>query len=245
MPKARDLHAAMRALPVAGLDDILGGATPVILAPHQDDEAIGCGALIAAGVQASLHPRIVFITDGAGSHPNSVAYASPRLASLRQQEAIEAASRLGVPRESLLFLNLPDTAAPHAGQGLTDAVNRIAAWLANIQKPVLLASWVHDPHCDHEATHNIARALSEKLGCRHLSYPVWGWTLPADQDVDCAPVQGWRFPTPRYRAQRDHALDAHRSQVTGLITDDPAGFRLTGEIRTKMMSDFETFLMNP
>ena len=45
---AREVQIAMDALPNADLDTILGTERPLILAPHADDESLGCGGLIAA-----------------------------------------------------------------------------------------------------------------------------------------------------------------------------------------------------
>ncbi len=68
---AGDCHRAWRELPEGSLNDIIGGGTCLILAPHPDDESLGCGGLIAACVAAGRSPLVVILTDGAGSHPNS------------------------------------------------------------------------------------------------------------------------------------------------------------------------------
>src|SRR5690606_16204888 len=44
-----------------------------VIAPHPDDESLGCGGLIAALAADGRAVQVVFVTDGAGSHPNSAA----------------------------------------------------------------------------------------------------------------------------------------------------------------------------
>lgn len=245
MPSAGKAHAAMRAFPAISLHGLLGGATPVVLAPHQDDETIGCGALIAASAACGLRPRIVFMTDGAGSHPGSLAFAAPRLAELREREAICAAAILGVDLNNVYFLRLPDTAAPHDGLAFDTTVAVLAGIVGRTSPAVIFAPWAADPHCDHLATHRMAVAVCALTGQRHLSYPVWGWTLDADHPIEQHPNSGWRLPVAPYAEQRQAALAAHRSQLTDLIDDDPTGFRLNPATLARFWSDHETYLANP
>jgi LmbE family N-acetylglucosaminyl deacetylase len=43
----------------------------MVLAPHADDESLGCGGLIAELVAKARPPMIVILRDGTGSHPLS------------------------------------------------------------------------------------------------------------------------------------------------------------------------------
>jgi LmbE family N-acetylglucosaminyl deacetylase len=201
--------------------------------------------MIAASAARGLRPRIIFTTDGAGSHANSRAFAAPRLAETRRDEAICAAAILGADLQDVHFLALPDTKAPHEGAAFDDAVARLVAIIADLGPVVIIAPWSADPHCDHLATHRMAMALAAACGARHLSYPVWGWTLAPDHHIEEMPVDGWRFPVSDYKTQREAALAAHRSQVSDLISDDPSGFRLDPATLAKMWSSHETFLTNP
>eukprot|EP01037_Dinobryon_pediforme_P001478 gene1476-1499_t len=208
---------------------------------HADDEVIGCGALIAAAAAEGMRPRVIFITDGSRSHPNSQAFAAPRLAETRRQEAICAAAILGVDLNDVQFLDLPDTQAPHDGAAFVDVVARLQMIIAPIGSVVILAPWSADPHCDHLATHNMATVLAVAVGARHLSYPVWGWTLGREQPIEALPAAGWRLPVGAFNEQRKSALAAHRSQVSDLIDDDPTGFRLDARSLAKMCIDREHF----
>jgi LmbE family N-acetylglucosaminyl deacetylase len=236
---------AMGLLPLAGVEPILDGGTPVVLAPHPDDEVIGCGGLLMAAVREGIRPLVVFVTDGSGSHPNSRAFPRPALIDLRQREAREAAAILGIEDGRLCFLGIRDTAAPTRGAEFEAAVAAIGLLIAPERRPVIFAPWRHDPHGDHQAVHEMATALAGRGGARHLSYPVWGWTLPADRELDAAPIDGWRLALGEDRQRKLSALRAHRSQWSDLIDDDPEGFRLDDATLDAMLSDNEVFLVNP
>jgi LmbE family N-acetylglucosaminyl deacetylase len=241
---AGDAFGAMHALPHGDLDDILDGGTPIILAPHPDDEVIGCGGLLAAAVRAGVAPVIIFITDGSGSHPNSLKYPRDALIALRQSEARTAAHILGIDQARIHFMGIRDTAAPHDGQALAEAADAIAETIAAYARPVMFAPWMHDPHGDHQAVHKMAVYASRKTGIRHVSYLVWGWVLPEGQALDGVRVSGWRFHLNGTADQKARALDAYQSQLSNLIDDDPAGFRLDSDTLAAMLRDDEVFLVN-
>jgi LmbE family N-acetylglucosaminyl deacetylase len=234
---------AIRALPRAGLSEILNGATPVVLAPHPDDEVIGCGGLLHAAARAGSRPIIVHVTDGSGSHPRSRAYPREVLIALRQHEACSAAEILGVPPGHVHFMELRDTAAPHDGPEFDRAARSLLPIIAACPKPLIFAPWAFDPHCDHQAVSKMARRTARLLGVRRLSYLVWGWTLPHDQELGPVAVAGWRFPVDC--DQKACALEAYQSQISNLIDDDPTAFRLDSETLSLMLSDDETFLLTP
>ncbi|HEY5624375.1 MAG TPA: PIG-L family deacetylase, partial [Gammaproteobacteria bacterium] len=65
-----------------------------MIAPHPDDEVLGCGGTMARHLAAGDHVHVVVVTDGrrsrvAGLKPEAVA-------EVRRQEATNAASLLGV-----------------------------------------------------------------------------------------------------------------------------------------------------
>ena len=239
---AADAHRAMRELPVASLDTLLDGRTPLILAPHPDDESLGCGGLIAECCRIGRAPLVAVLTDGTGSHPDSRDYPAPRLQALREQETLEAVSMLGLPPGRVAFLGQRDTAAPTAGPQFEAVVDTVTALCRRHALGAVVATWRHDPHCDHEAAHLIAAAAALRLGVPHLAYPVWGWTLPADHMLPDEKIAGYRLDITRHLATKREAVRAHRSQYGGLITDDPGGFQLPVRLLDVFGRPFETFL---
>ena len=241
--RAGALHEGFQALPVGTLDQIVPG-TALVLAPHPDDESLGCGGLIADACQAGRPPLVVVVTDGAGSHPNSLAWPAPRLRDRRESETRDAVACLGLPPDRLAFLRLPDTRAPTEGPEFEGAVDRLAALAAAHGCDTILAPWQHDPHCDHEAAWRMAKALAAQGGQRLLFYPVWGWLIPPDTMLDAPAPQGWRLPIGSHLQAKALAIRSHRSQYGNLITDDPDGFRLPPALLSVFEAPFEVFLLS-
>ena len=71
--------AAARQLPVAPLEALVGDKGLVVVAPHPDDESLGCGGLIAEARRLGRAVRLVVVTDGCGSHTHSALYPPERL----------------------------------------------------------------------------------------------------------------------------------------------------------------------
>ncbi len=242
MMLARDALRRMESLPLAPLATILGGRAPLILAPHPDDESLGCGGLIAEACAQRLIPHILVVTDGTGSHPGSRTYPAPRLRALREIEARAAVAALGLASDRVGFLGLRDTAVPRGGEVFAAAIAAVVDALQERECGVLLGPWQHDPHGDHEATHAIAASAASRAGVLHLAYPVWGWTLPPDAALDGPEPAGYRLDIARHLPAKRCAIAAHASQHGRVITDDPGGFRLPAHLLTLFDRGFETFL---
>ncbi len=242
MISAGDAKRAMLSLPFAPLQMITHGQPVLILAPHADDESLGCGGLIAASVAAGHPPYVLIATDGSGSHPNSPTFPPARLIATREREARNAVHALGVAPDRLGFLRLPDTAAPTSGAMFQAAVQAIEATCVRVGAGTILAPWEHDPHCDHEAAHLMATAVADRLGLRQWAYPVWGWTLPDGHPIPRPASSGVRLDITAFLGQKQRAVACHASQYGNLITDDPSGFQLPEELLAVFQRPFETFL---
>jgi LmbE family N-acetylglucosaminyl deacetylase len=174
-----------------------------------------------------LRGKVVIVSDGVGSHPNSKAFPRDRLKSLREEEARRAGADLGLKSEDMLFLGLPDRFVPYEGEEAERAIGAIVDRVRDIGATSLFVSWRHDPHCDHEASYQLARQVQRRVReLRLFEYVVWGPTLPPSTEVDT--IGGFRIRLNREALEKKRrAIAAHRSQTSNLIDDDPAGFRFT------------------
>lgn len=91
------------------------GGRIVIIAPHEDDEVLGCGGLISKAVASGAHVHIVLVTNGDYSgwmgipallHQRPDDYI--RLGYRRQQESLAALGQLGIRPAAVTFLGYPN-----------------------------------------------------------------------------------------------------------------------------------------
>ena len=144
---------------------IAADARLLVLAPHSDDESIGCGGLIATYPQQC---EVVCLTDGARGDPNISVH---QLIEIRESELADSMALAGV--RNFRYLGVPD-------QSLRDAYKRFSGLsVANVDM-VFLPNFL-DQHPDHKAvTWLLQRLLREKGYKPSLQiafYEIWG-TLP-------------------------------------------------------------------
>ena len=208
---------------------LLGAEAPVlVLAPHADDESLGCGLLLAHRWRRGLPTHVACLTDGAASHPASRDWPGVRLAALRRAELDDAVCRLGgTPARDVTWLGYPDAALHRLHGPGDDLVRRLAVLADGLGAGTIVAASPNDPHCDHEAGGRAAlrlRAIRPRL--RLCFYPIWSrWR---DHGADPgregdAPVA---IDLPEHRATKRRAIAAHRSQRGLVVADDPNGFRM-------------------
>lgn len=227
----------------------------LVLAPHPDDESLGCGATIARKRAAHADVWIVCASDGRGSHPRS-ALPPGRMAELRADELVQAAARLGVVRERVRFLG-------HHSGTLHQHVDTLADQIRDLVRESgvreVLVTWIRDPHPDHRALSIAARmAVADRPDVRLLEYPIWGWVEgPWTREPHPSPLRrALRFAlepvetlTPRplgvscgpYRGAKWAAIREHRTQVVN-VTGEPDYGTLGPGVLGPLTSRRELFL---
>lgn len=94
----------------------------MVIAPHCDDELLGCGGIIQRALQKGIPVKVVVVTNGDGFRWAAIRnFRRPfishrrfrKFGELRQQESIAALERLGLARESIYFLGYPDRGLQH------------------------------------------------------------------------------------------------------------------------------------
>jgi len=113
---------------------LLRGERLLVLAPHSDDEVIGCGGLVALHLRERRPVRVVVATDGAQAGQ----------AAVREEESRRALASLG--DAELVFLRFPDRGLEQSG-----AAERIREELMAFRPDLILVPSPIEIHPDHLA----------------------------------------------------------------------------------------------
>jgi LmbE family N-acetylglucosaminyl deacetylase len=228
-------------LPIYSVAQIVSESV-LVVAPHPDDETLGCGGAIALLRQLGVSVWVLVISDGTQSHPRSVKYPALKLRSLRESETRSAMDILGVESSQVRFLQLPDGDVPDCRDD--PAVEPCCDVLKTLMPAIVFVPWRDDPHPDHRATWNLLDAALERgnLAPRVIEYPIWDWDSEQRRPYNGEPMMAWRLDITAVLAQKENAIAAYRSQTTALIDDDPQGFRLTPQMLANFTHPWELYL---
>ena len=188
----------------------------VVIAPHQDDEALGCAGLILARRTAGLPVSIIYLTDGAASHPGHPCLSPADLAQLRRAEARQAMQRLGVPDSCLDFIDAPDGTLAHLSQDAFEYLaRRLAARISLNQPTEMFLPCRDDGSSEHTAAYRITRRALHLAGLvpRLLEYPVWAWWSPQRlARVGMTSQRVWRLSFAHAASRKRDALACYVTQ---------------------------------
>ena len=177
--------------------------TVMVIAPHPDDDLLGCGGTIQRYLDDGSKVIAVFMTSGGGKAKEKN-MTTDELCSIREEEATRALAILGVA--DLIFLNEPD-------RKLSVTDNRIACvvdLLEDRRPDIIFIPHEKDDHKDHKATYKIVERAVRKLVNnnskvpRVLCYEVW---TPLQQITYTQSIG-------KYIDKKLEALKEHVSQIT-------------------------------
>ena len=180
----------------------------LVIAPHPDDETLGCGAFIARARASGQKVRIVIVLDEK----------TEATAGLRRQEALSANTALGGTADDVVFFKQPDGAAcDHIDvieQGLREQVE-------HIRPTLVLSPYGVDWHPDHRAVAEAVDRLYRKrvIVCPVYEYPIWFWLRYAfDHLLRIERIrQLRRINAHAYVPAKKTAMKAHHSQYPRLF----------------------------
>lgn len=159
-------RAMMTFFSKTAVDDPLSGQRILVLAPHVDDEVIGCGGALVHHKMRGAAVSVAYITDSARSfHPSLSREAVSRL---RAEEARQVQEYLGF--NEIYFMNCPDgnvEGHPHAQGKLIDILKSTAY-------DVIYLPFFVDHHRDHLYTNTLLLRIIGELELKPtiVAYPV-------------------------------------------------------------------------
>ncbi len=228
----------------------LNQKSALIISPHQDDETLGCGGVIALKRALGIPVQVIFITDGAASHLWHPQFKNGEIGPVRKQEALAALAILGVAADRIHFLDSPDGQLKWlAATEAQDLVAQLAQLLRTYAPEEIYVTYRHDVSNDHEVTFNL---VQQAIAAADITVDLWEyaiWRLWKPQlllDRAHRPLTGARrLPIHAAQSQKQQALQAYRSQYLPIAdttsTVLPPGFlwrfKLPYEVFFKADSD--------
>ncbi|HEY7641288.1 MAG TPA: PIG-L family deacetylase [Steroidobacteraceae bacterium] len=199
-----------------------GAERVVVLAPHMDDETIGCGGTLALHAQRGAKVTVVFMTDGRNGSSKLATLsreqreqAQRSLVATRKQEARQALAELGIA--DMLCLDAEDGAlATNAG-----AAQQLRSILEDRQPHLVYLPFYLEEHADHRAVSRILleAAAGTQLQFQCFGYEVWTPLFPnclvrIDRTMPLKQSALTKYASQLAEADYLHAcvgLNAHRS----------------------------------
>lgn len=133
-----------RSLSPPGTTEEIHARSALVLAPHFDDEVLGCGGLVAQLTAAGAVVRVLFLSDGSGAVPAETDRADH--SARRRREAGQAAEVLGLA--GIDHLNLPDGSLD---QRVDEMVRGIKRAILSLRPELLLVTSPLEGSPDHRA----------------------------------------------------------------------------------------------
>jgi LmbE family N-acetylglucosaminyl deacetylase len=234
-----------------------GGA--LVLSPHPDDEAIGCGLLMAEKAQRGIPIAVAVATDGGGGWYSSRPRPAPDdIIEIRHGEWHRALDALGVPRAGRFELGFCDGGlADHEDQ----VADRIGDVLRSVRPAQVFVTRPEDPHPDHRALARATRrALAQTYDAGSAPRPVgprpevftyrvypgeglWPGGRPADVTAGASLVQLARsiLGLPGRRPLGFRAPGSTSAKVAAVEAHDSQRKLLDGELRYVWGKDIELY----
>ncbi|MFK2853695.1 PIG-L family deacetylase [Dyella humi] len=190
----------------------------LVVAPHPDDETLGCGLLLQQVLAAGGEVRIILMTDG-DNNPWPQRYLERRLVidevarkrwgTRRRDEVMHALEQLSVPAAALHPLGWHDMeVTDRLRDDLDGSIAAIRSVLEAFRPNLVCGPALRDSHPDHGAAHVLCRLALAGMepAPALLAYPVHG----------TSDVLAYRLSTGATSEQRERKLQAlaeHRSQM--------------------------------
>ncbi|NWF62000.1 MAG: PIG-L family deacetylase [Fischerella sp.] len=195
----------------------------MVFSPHQDDETLGCGGLIALKRSLGVTVEVVFLTDGRYGRPDWIK--AEMIAEIRQREALNALDILGVANSQTHFLNQIDGSLQYLlNDQRQHIIDQLAQRLRLFMPEEVYVPHRKDVHGDHEATYQLVKEAIAASGIQVelLQYPIWMlWQNPLYFELKSEDIaNAYRLTIDSVKDRKKQAIKTYRSQISML----PSGF---------------------
>ena len=186
-----------------------------VFAPHPDDEVFGAGGSILKWIEEGHDVHIIWFTDGRAGYRKAredgelddneeTRLNEDELAKKRLAEAAASAEVLGIKPENRYFLKFPDADLQNH---IYDAVEKVTRIIRKADRFIIPSD--NNSHADHQATHDIAVKVAEKLHLENIEFYVFSIYVPLKAQGEHLVKE--KLGDLRFKAYE--AVKRHRSQL--------------------------------
>jgi LmbE family N-acetylglucosaminyl deacetylase len=154
-----------------------GNETVVVLAPHMDDEVIGCGGTLAHHVSCGADVTVIFLTDGrqGGTSASLHGAEADDIVATRKVEARQALTELRIDKIEFL-----DGADGNLQADVARLAPRLRERLLRIRPGIVYLPFFLEEHPDHRAASQLLREAMKgcELDFACHGYEVWTPLFP-------------------------------------------------------------------
>lgn len=200
---------------------LASAGSAIVIAPHPDDDVLGCGTTILRKRDRGERVLIVIVSDGSDcARPSDIS--ATEVASVRREEATRCAELLG--GSDIVFLDFVDGTLSEHVAGIANALSDLVATYDPVH---VFAPRLDDVHADHIAVARAALVATATHACALWQYPVWGWRrwpltgnsrgLRRGAEAICEVFfrQTVRVASAGYGERKIAAFRAHETQAAG------------------------------
>ncbi|MBI5398178.1 PIG-L family deacetylase [Candidatus Woesearchaeota archaeon] len=149
--------------------------TILIIAPHPDDEIVGCGGVYLKNARAENNVFVLYITTGASKGED-------RKAKLRREAVTTIAKENMIPANNLIFLDNDELGALLDIKRARKAVHDTAASIDRVQPDEVYVTAYEGGHIDHDLANLFVAVARKKVQTqkktRYFEYEVYNNYIP-------------------------------------------------------------------
>jgi N-acetylglucosamine malate deacetylase 1 len=193
----------------------------LIVSPHQDDESLGCGGLIALKRNLGVPVKVIFLTDGQRAFGKNALISVEELIQIRKQESLKALHILGLAPTDVFFLDIQDGSLARLNHDqCKDLSHQIHSLITSFDIREVYVPFRQDGHSDHEAAYRLVISALHQIPTtiEVMEYPIWFFqrTKPwRSNELKDAPAL-YRLSIAEVQEKKKQAVNAYCSQVAQL-----------------------------
>ena len=151
----------------------------IIISPHPDDEALGCGGLISHLTKGGCNVSLIMLTGGENCE-SAKSIKKENLKDIRRNLTKKSAIVLGIKEENIYFLNFIDGNVNSKDPEIT----RLREILNKANADAIYVPHLMDGWNDHVQAHLIIKNIIKSTSTKLYAYCVWFWyTMPFKEAI--------------------------------------------------------------